>query len=124
VFEQLGVAYAPRPMLGTDAFSVSTRKRKADAAGRVTAKKVKVAPVKKVGIVKIVRPKPRNGPTGMSAIELALAKPIGVSTKFCFSDVPNPSLAQHEEGGLVVQATGECAAQVLKFASLGDSSPV
>jgi hypothetical protein len=63
------------------------RKQKADSSGKVATKKVKVALTKKVSMVKIVRPKPTPGPTGTSEIELALAKPPGVSKKFCFLDV-------------------------------------
>jgi hypothetical protein len=93
--------------------------------------KAKVSMAKKVGMIKIVWPKPIPRPSGTSKIELALAKPIGVSKKFCFSDVPSSSLGQRDEGGSSVQmprgqvmkAVGECTAQVLKFASLGDSSP-
>jgi hypothetical protein len=40
-----------------------------------------------------------------------------VSNKFCFSDVPSSSL------GVMMNATGEHAARVIKFASLGNSSP-
>jgi hypothetical protein len=87
--------------------------------------------VKKVGVVKIVRPRPKPGPRGTSEIELALAKPIGVSKKFCFSDVPSSLLGQHDGGGLatqmprglVMKVAGDRAARVLKFASLDDSSP-
>jgi hypothetical protein len=84
-FKKLGVAYAPHSMSGTNAFTAATRKRKVDVTSRV-------ALVKKVGIVKIVRPKTRLGPRGMSMIELALVKPIVVSKNFCFSYVPNSSL--------------------------------
>jgi hypothetical protein len=92
VFEQMGIAYAPRSMPNTDAFTTAMRKRKFDALGKVAAKKAKVALAKKVGVLKIVWPKPRPGPRGMSAIELVLPKPIGVSKKFCFSDAPSSSL--------------------------------
>jgi hypothetical protein len=87
-----------------------------------------VALAKKVGVLKIVWPKPRPGPRGTSAIELVLPKPIGVSKKSCFSDAPSSSLGQRNEGGsamqmpggMVTNAVGECATRVLKFAS---SSP-
>jgi hypothetical protein len=83
----MGDAYAPCPMPGTDAFVATTRKWKASVEGKLAAKKAKVALAKKVGVVKIIWLMPKPGPTGMSKIELALAKPIRVHKKFCFSDV-------------------------------------
>jgi hypothetical protein len=53
VFEQVGVANAPRSMPITIAFPVAMRKWKADTFG-----KGKVAPVKKVGVVKTIQLKP------------------------------------------------------------------
>jgi hypothetical protein len=49
-------------------------------------------------MIKIVRPKPRPRSSGTSKIELALAKPIGVSKKFCFSDVPREGSWPGDEG--------------------------
>jgi hypothetical protein len=115
----------------TDAVTAATKKWKVDASGKMVTKKEKVAPVKKVSVLKIVLPKLRPGPRGTSEIELTLMKPIGVSKKFCFSDVPSSSLGQRNEvgptaqmpGGMVTKAAGERAAHVIRFAGLGDSSP-
>jgi hypothetical protein len=60
--------------------------------------KAKVSMAKKVGMIKIVWPKPIPRPSGTSKIELALAKPIGVSKKFCFSDVPREGSWPGDEG--------------------------
>jgi hypothetical protein len=65
--------------------------------------------------------KPR--PRGTSEIKLALAKPIGVSKKFCFSDMPTSPQGQHDGGGPAAQVVGERASRVISFASLCDSSP-
>jgi hypothetical protein len=59
--------------------------------------KVKAAPTKKVGVLKIIQLKLRPESRGMSEIELALAKPIRVSKKFCFSDVRAPCWAKVTE---------------------------
>jgi hypothetical protein len=72
----------------------------------------KVALVKKISFVRVVRPKMRLGSRGTSKIELALTKLIGVSKKICFS-----------EGGPMMQTISEHATRVIKFASLGDSLP-
>jgi hypothetical protein len=130
VFKKMGVAYAPHLMSGIDAFAAAMRKWKADTSEKMAAKKAKVARVKKVGVIKIVQPKPRPGPRGTSEKELALAKPIGVSKKFCFSDVSSSSLGQCDECGSAAQMSGagnegswRVCCRVLKFASFGDSSP-
>jgi hypothetical protein len=102
-------------VLGTDAFTVATEKWRADASEKMAMKKAKVAPVKKMSVLKIVWLKPRPRQRGTSAIELAPTKPIGVSKKFCFSDVPSCSL------GMVTKATGQRTARVIKFTCLGDS---
>jgi hypothetical protein len=41
VLEQIGVSYAPRPLLSIEAFTTATRKRKADMSKKTVAKKVK-----------------------------------------------------------------------------------
>jgi hypothetical protein len=41
VLEQIGVSYAPRPLLSIEAFTAATRKRKADMSKKTVAKKVK-----------------------------------------------------------------------------------
>jgi hypothetical protein len=93
------------------------------AAKKVKVAQVKAAPAKKINVVKVIWPKPKSGPRGMSEIELALAKPIGVSKKFCFPDMPSSSQGRHDESGPVVQAASKLEAHVISFAKLGDSSP-
>jgi hypothetical protein len=133
VFEHMGVPYAPHPLLGTDAFTVATKKQKVNVSRKTVMKKgevspvkvtlVKVAPTKKISVMKVIRPKQKLRPRGTSKIELALAKPDGVSKKFCLSDILRFSQSWHDEGGPTVQATSERASHVISFANLGDSSP-
>jgi hypothetical protein len=96
---------------------------KVGASRKTDVKKVKVALTKKISVVKVVRPNLRPGLRGTSEIELALAKPIWVSKKFCFSDMPSSSLGHHDEGGPIAQMTSKHTSHVIKFVSLGDSSP-
>jgi hypothetical protein len=79
-------------------------------------------PTKKIIVVKVIRLKPGPRLRGTSEIELALVKPIGVSKKFCFSNMPSSTQGWHDKGGHVVQAVGEPVARVIKFTSLDDSS--
>jgi hypothetical protein len=90
VFEQMGVAYAPRLEPGTKAFTTATKKRKAGSCVKTVVKKARMAPAKKVGMVKIIRPK--IGAKGTSERELALAKPLGMAKKFFFSETFGPTL--------------------------------
>jgi hypothetical protein len=46
VFEQMGVPYAPRLLLSTDAFEAATKKWKVGVSRKTTVKKAKVAPMK------------------------------------------------------------------------------
>jgi hypothetical protein len=96
----MGFPYALRPLPGTEASQAVTRKCKVDVSKKTTAKKTKVAqsgkaaPVKMTSkkiVVKVIRPKAKPRSTGMSEIELILAKSIGVSKKFCLSDAPSSS---------------------------------
>jgi hypothetical protein len=105
MFEQMGVPYAPQPMSGTVAFTAAMKKLKVDALGKKAVKKAKVASVKKMGVIKIVRPKMR----GTSKIESTLVKPIGVSKKFFLSNVSGPTLGQRDEGGPSMQMPGGLA---------------
>jgi hypothetical protein len=63
VFEHMGIAYTLCLEPVTEAFVVATRKQKVDDSGKTIVKKAKVAPKKKVGVMKIIRPKakPRVG---------------------------------------------------------------
>jgi hypothetical protein len=110
------------------------KKRKAKVSKRPTAKKAKaglsrampskavpllpkLGLAKKIGFLKIARPKAKPRPSCTSEIELALAKPIGVSKKFCLLDAAGPSHGPHMTG--VVRTH---AAQVPAFDNLGDDS--
>jgi hypothetical protein len=104
IFEQMGVPYFPRPQPGSIASQLANKKRKAEVAKKSIAKKVKVGsgwapasrmvppppkagPARKVGVLKIARPKAKSRPRCTSEIELALVKPFGVSKMFCLLDV-------------------------------------
>jgi hypothetical protein len=123
VFEQKGVAYAPRPLPGSEASQVVRDKRKAEVSKKPAVKKAKTSigcaapskmvpapsrgvppppkmapssskagPSKKMTVLKVVHPRVKTGPQGMSEIKLALAKPVGMPKKFCLLDVIAPSL--------------------------------
>jgi hypothetical protein len=81
----------------------------------------KARPLKKIGVVKVIRPMVKIGPHGTSEIELALAKPVGVSKKFCLLDVAAPSHGLRG-ASLTTTRSGECAARVAAFDNLGDDS--
>jgi hypothetical protein len=105
-----GVPYAPRPLLGTEAFMTATKKQKVDVSKKTVAKKVKVptakvapvkaAPPKKISVIKVNSLKAKPRVRGTSEIELILTKPIGVSTKFCFSNMLSSSQSWRHEGNL------------------------
>jgi hypothetical protein len=133
VLKQMGVSYFPRPQPGSAASQSANKKRKAEVAKKLAAKKAKAGmgwasssktvppppkagPAKKVGILKISRLKARPRLRGMSAIELALANPIGVSKKFCLLHVAASFHAR------TAGTTVTCTARVLAFDSLGDDS--
>jgi hypothetical protein len=118
---------------GTEAFTVATKKQKADESKKTIAKKMKVAqakvalvkmaPLKKISIVKVIRPKAKPGPRDMSEIEFTLTKPVGVSKNFCFSDISNSSQSQHDKGCRVMKVVHEHTSRVISFDNLGDSLP-
>jgi hypothetical protein len=130
-FEQMGVAYAPRLLPRTKAFQAAREKRKAKVSKKPTAKRVKTAsdwvtpsktvPPKKIGIMKLVQPKAKLEPQGMSEMELAPAKPVGVSKKFCLLDAPSSSHGPRDSG-LATTKVGERTARVVAFDNLGDDS--
>jgi hypothetical protein len=134
VIEQMGVPYATRPLPGSKASQVAIKKWKAEVSKKPSAKRVKAGPsraapskmappppksglTKKISILKIAQPKAKPGPRGTSEIELALARPIGVSKKFHLLDVAASSHGLHAVG-----ITGTRVAQVLAFDNLGDDS--
>jgi hypothetical protein len=57
----------------------------------------KMGPQKKIGVVKTVMPRARTELQGTSEIELALAKPVRVSKKFCLLDVVAPHHGPHHD---------------------------
>jgi hypothetical protein len=128
VFEQMGLAYAPRPLPGVEAFRAAKEKRKTEVSKKSIAKKAKTAvsraassktmPPRKIGIVKVVRPRVKPEPQGTSEIELALA---GVSKFFCLLDVSSSSHCRHA-GGAAVAKADERAARVAAFDNIGDDS--
>jgi hypothetical protein len=59
---------------------------------------VKAAPPKNISVIKVIRPKAKPRPKGMSEIEMIQVKPIGVSKKLCLSDVPGSSQSHRDEG--------------------------
>jgi hypothetical protein len=85
----MGLAYAPRPLPGVEAFQAAKEKRMAEVSKKPIAKKAKTAasraassktmPPRKIGIVKVARPRVKPEPQGTSEIELAL---VGVSNFF------------------------------------------
>jgi hypothetical protein len=98
------VPYFPCPEPSSAASQSANKKRKAEVAKKPATKKVKVGmgrasssrvvppppkagPARKVGVLKISWLKAGPGPRGTSVIELALAKPDGVSKKFRLLDV-------------------------------------
>jgi hypothetical protein len=86
------------------------------SSSRVVMSPPKAGPAKKVGVLKISRPKARPGPRGTSAIELALTKPVGVSKKFHLLDV---AASSHTNTACT---TTTHTAWVPAFDNLGDDS--
>jgi hypothetical protein len=131
IFEQIGLAYAPRPLPWTEAFLAAKEKRKAEVSKKPVAKKVKTmasraAPSKmvllrKIGVVKMVRPSIKLRVQGTSEIELAPAKPVGVSKKLCLLDAPSSSHG-HRSGGAAIAKGSEWTTRILAFDNLGDDS--
>jgi hypothetical protein len=135
VLEQMGVPYAPRPIPDFDASA--TMKGKRELLKKPVAKKAKVVPgwttssktvsppsitgpSRKIGIVKIARPKAKPRPQSRFEIEWALVKSVGVSKKFCLLDVAAPSRRPLTGGATVTRI--ERAARVPAFENLGDDS--
>jgi hypothetical protein len=132
VFEHMGVPYALCPLLGTEAFLAVTKKWKGEMSKKPATKKAKgvqskatpakMVPPKKKSILKVIQPKAKLGPKGTSEIELAQAKPIEVSKKFCLLDVPSSSHGPRDQGRVAIKVGGECASRVVTFDNLGDDS--
>jgi hypothetical protein len=112
-------------------------KGKGEISKKPVAKKAKVVPgwtpssktvscpsitrlSRKMGIVKIARPKAKPRPQGTFEIEWALVKLVGVSKKFCLLDVAAPSRRPLTGGATVTRI--ERAARVVAFKNFGDDS--
>jgi hypothetical protein len=131
VFEQMGVPYGPRPLPGNKASQTVIKKWKAEGSKNQFAKRAKtvpsqvtpskVAPPKKITILKVVWLKAKPGLRGTSEIELALAKVIGVSKKFCLPDASDPSHVSRNKDHAATNIA-ERGARVLAFNNLGDDS--
>jgi hypothetical protein len=134
VLEQMGVLYFPCPQPSSAASQVTNKKPKAKVAKKPATKKAKVgssrAPsskmvppppkaelAKKAGVLKIARLKARPGLRGMSEIELALMKHVGVSNNFHILDVASSSCGPHATGAIAT-----LTARVLAFDNLADDS--
>jgi hypothetical protein len=89
------------------------------ALSRATSSKM--MPLKKIGVVKMVRPKAKIGTQGLSGIELALAKPDGILKQFCLLDAPSSSHSPRN-GGRTVTKVSEHTAHMVAFDNLGDDS--
>jgi hypothetical protein len=129
----MGAPYFPHPQPGSVASRSANKKRKAEVAKKLAAKKSKagsgrapssrmvlpppkVGQAKKLGILKIAQPKAKPGPRGRSEIELALSKLVGVSKKFHILDVAASSHAR------TTGATTTRTVRVPAFDNLGDDS--
>jgi hypothetical protein len=96
----------------------ATKKPKVAQNGRATLTKADV----KRSIVKVIPMKAKPGPKGTSEIELILAKLVGVSKKFCLSDVPGSSQSRRDESHRVVETIVERTPCVISFDNLDDDS--
>jgi hypothetical protein len=134
IHEQMGVPYFPCPQPGFTSSQAANKKRKAKVAKKPAAKKVKagsgqapsskmvpplpkVRPSKKVGVLKIAQLKAKPGPRCTSEIELALAKPVGVSKKFHLLDLAASSHKPRSVGAATTRI-----ARVSAFDNLDDDS--
>jgi hypothetical protein len=80
----------------------------------------KLGTTRKIGIVKIARSKAKPGPQGTSEIELVLARPVGVSNKFCLLNVV--ALSHRIYGTGHGMTHGERVARAPAIENLGDDS--
>jgi hypothetical protein len=133
VFEQMGLTYASRPLPEMEASQAMREKWKAEVSWKPAVKRVKTslnwaspsktAPPRMTNIVNVMWVKAKPEPQVVSEIELALAKPVGVSKNFWLLDVPAPSRGHHPKGRSVTHAA-ERVVCVVAFDNRGeDSSP-
>jgi hypothetical protein len=133
ILKKMGVPYFRRSEPDSTASWFANRKRKAEVVKKPATKKAntgtarasssrvvpslpRVGPTKKVGVFKISHLKARPGPCGMSAIELVLAKPVGMSKKILLLDVA--ALSHTHTTGTATT----CTAWVRAFDNLDDDS--
>jgi hypothetical protein len=109
------VTYAPHPLRCSEASQAAIKKWKAEVSKKPIAKRMKAAPSQAPPSKARLKVKPRS--CGMSEIELALAKPIGVFKKFRLLDV---AASSHRPRTMGV-ATSR-AARVPTFDNLDDDS--
>jgi hypothetical protein len=93
--------------------------RGAPPPSKVEASSSKPGPSKKMSVLKLVYSRAKTRVQGMSEIELALAKPVGISKIFCLLDVAAPSHGLRGAGITTVRPS-ERAARVAAFDNLGD----
>jgi hypothetical protein len=118
VFEMAGVAYAPRPQPGTEASAKAGKRRKADAYGKTTRKRVKVA-AKKKATPQVTLPRAKSGLKRPFDAELALAKPVKKTQKFALAP---SSVPVSGSGGTGASSSRAPAAHAMK-ASLPGTAP-
>jgi hypothetical protein len=89
VFELVGVAYRPRLVPGTEAFTEASRKRKMDVTGKTPVKRVEAPRKKKGEPVKVVVPLGKTSLKRPSDEEVTSARPVKQSKMV----VPNPAVS-------------------------------
>jgi hypothetical protein len=93
VFELAGVTYEPRPVPGTEAYTETLRKRKLDAYGKTSTKRVKVPGKMKIEPLNIVVPWAKSSTKQPSDAEIALAKPVKRTKKIALGSSTAPAMA-------------------------------
>jgi hypothetical protein len=81
VFKLTGVAYMPRPVPGSDAFTEASKKRKADAAGKAPVKHPRVSGKKKGESAKASASRGKASLKRLSDAEVVSTRPVKLSKK-------------------------------------------
>jgi hypothetical protein len=112
VFEQMGLAYASRPLPRTEAFLAAKEKCKVEVSKKLIPKKAKIAVIqaapsymvlpRKISVVKMVQLRVRLRLQHTLEIELALLKLVGVSNFFFLLDALFSSRGRRGRGAHVV----------------------